>query len=85
MMRDQAAIYAVFGTIVLLVVSVGVVGALVIALGRDTFARGRGEFWMFHGDPDTSPHQMPGTRFEERHVIDPVDERPLTSRSANEP
>ena len=28
--------------------------------------------WIYHGTADTSPHQMPGTRFEERHVIDPV-------------
>jgi len=27
---------------------------------------------MYHGTADTGPHQMPGTRFEERRVISPV-------------
>ena len=26
---------------------------------------------MFHGEPDTGPHQAPWTREHDRHVIDP--------------
>jgi hypothetical protein len=47
-------------------------------LGRrgDPFADEAGGLWVFHGETDTSPHPMPGARFEERHVIDPEpDER----------
>jgi hypothetical protein len=61
-----------FGTVVIIVCVIGVLVALVVvARQQDTFDRELGGLWMFHGTADTSPHQMPGTRFEERHVIDP--------------
>jgi hypothetical protein len=61
-----------FGAVVLIVCVISVVVALfVVARQQDTFDRESGGLWIFHGTADTSPHQMPGTRFEERHVIDP--------------
>jgi hypothetical protein len=71
-MIEAAASQSAFGIVVVIAGVLGIVVALVIGLRhRDAFARERGSFWMFHGDADTSPHQMPGARFEERHVIDP--------------
>jgi hypothetical protein len=68
----MAASQSAFEAVVVAVVALGVVTALVIALRRrDAFARANGRFWIFHGEADTSPHPMPGARFEERHVIDP--------------
>lgn len=67
-----AASQSVFTVVVLAVAVLGVITALAIAVRQgDAFARGGGRFWIFHGEADTSPHQVPGARFEERHVIDP--------------
>ncbi len=67
-----AASQSTFTAVVIAVAALGVVTALVLVVRqRDAFARGAGQFWIFHGDADTSPHPMPGARFEERHVIDP--------------
>jgi hypothetical protein len=44
----------------------GIVVAVILAIRRrDAFSEERGGLWVFHGDTDTSPHQMPGARFEE--------------------
>jgi hypothetical protein len=71
-MIDDALGHSAFGAVVVGVAILGIVVTLVLAIrGRDAFSQERGGFWMFHGEADTSPHQMPGARFEERHVIDP--------------
>jgi len=71
-MIDDALGHSVFATVVVAVAILGIVVALVLAIRRrDAFSEERGELWLFHGEADTSPHQMPGARFEERHVIDP--------------
>lgn len=80
-MHVLAMVGYAFGTVVIIVCVVGVLVALVVlAQQRDTFDREMGGLWIFHGTADTSPHQMPGTRFEERHVIDP----PPTPKAADE-
>jgi hypothetical protein len=71
-MIDDALGHSAFGAVVVGVAIFGIVVALVLAIRRrDAFSVERGGLWMFHGEADTSPHQMPGARFEERHVIDP--------------
>ena len=76
-MRVFAIGGSAFGAVVIIVCIIGVLVALVLfARQRDTFDREMGGLWIYHGSADTSPHQMPGTRFEERHVIDPVAEAP---------
>jgi hypothetical protein len=71
-MRVFAIGGSVFGTVVIIVFIIGVLVALVVlARQRETFDREMGGLWIYHGTADTSPHDMPGTRFEERHVIDP--------------
>ena len=71
-MFELATSYALFATVVIAVTVIGIVVALIVlSRGRDPFADEAGELWVFHGEADTSPHEMPGTRFEERHVIDP--------------
>jgi len=69
--------------VVVAVVIFGVVVALVLAIGlRDGFCEERVGLWMFHGEADTSPHQMPGAQFQERHVIDPEAAGETSERSA---
>ena len=64
--------HSAFGAVVVGVAVLGIVVALVLAIRRrDAFSEERGGLWVFHGETDTSPHQMPGARFEDRHVIDP--------------
>ena len=64
--------HSAFGAVVVGVAILGIVVAVVLAIGRrDAFSEERGGLWVFHGETDTSPHQMPGARFEDRHVIDP--------------
>ena len=71
-MRVSAIDGYLFGTVVIIVCVIGVLVALVVLARQEhTFDRELGGLWIFHGTADTSPHQMPGTRFEERHVIDP--------------
>ncbi|HET7051418.1 MAG TPA: hypothetical protein VFI54_24335 [Solirubrobacteraceae bacterium] len=71
-MRVFAIAGSAFGTVVLVVCIIGVLVALVVlAQQRDTFDREMGGLWIYHGSADTSPHHMPGTRFEQRHDIDP--------------
>jgi hypothetical protein len=61
-----------FGAVVIAVCLVGCAVAVVLRiLNRDAFGLERGGLWMFHGDPDTGPHQAPGTREHDRHTIDP--------------
>lgn len=67
-----AAEQSAFSVVVLAVAALGLlIGLVIAARSHDGFTRGGGRFWIFHGEADTSPHEMPGTRFEERHVIDP--------------
>ena len=64
--------HSTFGAVVVGVAILGIVVAVVLAIRRrDAFSEERGGLWVFHGETDTSPHQMPGARFEDRHVIDP--------------
>ena len=64
--------HSAFGAVVVGVAILGIVVAVVLAIGRrNAFSEERGGLWVFHGETDTSPHQMPGARFEDRHVIDP--------------
>jgi hypothetical protein len=64
--------HSAFGAVVVGVAILGIVVAVVLAIRRrDAFSEERGGLWVFHGETDTSPHQMPGARFEDRHVIDP--------------
>jgi hypothetical protein len=68
-----AASPSTFTTVVIAVCLVGCAVAVVVLLrSRDAFSRERGGLWMFHGEPDTGPHVMPGTREHDRHVIDPT-------------
>ena len=59
----------------IIVIAVGVIGlAVAVAmfiLSPDPFRDAAGRLRMFHGEPDSGPHQMPGARDEDRHVIDP--------------
>lgn len=72
-MVELGITHLVFGAVVIIVAIVGIVVALVFVMRRgDPFASEGGRFRIFHGDADTSPHPMPGARFEERHVIDPT-------------
>jgi hypothetical protein len=70
--------HSAFGAVVVGVAILRIVVALILAIRRrDALSEERGGLWVFHGETDTSPHQMPGARFEDRHVIDPdVAERP---------
>lgn len=71
-MLALAANQVAFTAVVVGVAALGIATALFMALRRpDGFGRAGGRFWIYHGETDTSPHQMPGVRFEERHVIDP--------------
>ncbi|MGZ6564869.1 MAG: hypothetical protein ACXVH3_35400 [Solirubrobacteraceae bacterium] len=71
-MIDEALGHSAFGAVVVGVVVLGIVVALVLAIRRrNAFSEEWGGLWIFHGEADTSPHQMPGARFEVRHVIDP--------------
>jgi hypothetical protein len=68
-----AASLSTFATVVIAVCLVGCAAAVMVLLrSRDAFSRERGGLWMFHGEPDTGPHAMPGTREHDRHVIDPA-------------
>ncbi len=86
-MLELAVSHSAFAAVVEVVAAIGVAVALILIIRhRDAFARERGTFWVFHGDTDTSPHQMPGARFEERHVIDPEPARqPAPSVPASGP
>ena len=82
-MIDEALGHSAFGAVVVGVAIFGIVVALVLAIRRrDAFSVERGGLWMFHGEADTSPHQMPGARFEVRHVIDPDLAGETVARSA---
>jgi len=71
-MFELATSYGLFAAVVIAVTAIGIVVALIVQTrNRDPFADEAGGLWVFHGEADTSPHEMPGTRFEERHVIDP--------------
>ena len=71
-MSAFAASLPLFGAVVIAVGLVGCAVAVVLRIrNRDAFGRERGRLWMFHGEPDTGPHQAPGTREHDRHVIDP--------------
>ena len=71
-MFELATSFGLFATVVIAVTVIGFIAALlVLCLRRDPFADEAGGLWVFHGETDTSPHEMPGTRFEERHVLDP--------------
>ena len=68
-----AAGLPLFGAVVVAVGLVGAAVAVVVRIrGRDPFAGERGRLWIFHGEPDTGPHQARGTREHDRHVIDPA-------------
>jgi hypothetical protein len=70
-MIDDVVGHSAFGAVVVGVAILGIVVALVLAIRRrDAFSEERGGLWVFHGETDTSPHQTPGARFEDRHVID---------------
>ncbi len=70
-----AASSSAFTAVVLAVAAIGVAIGLAMGVGwRDVFRSEGGRFWIFHGEADTSPHRMPGSRFEERHVLDPPPE-----------
>jgi hypothetical protein len=71
-MIDEALGHSAFGAVVVGVAVLGIVVALILAIrSRNAVSEEWGGLWMFHGEADTSPHQMPGARFEVRHVIDP--------------
>jgi hypothetical protein len=71
-MIDDVLGHSAFGAVVVGVAILGIVVALVLGIRRrDAFSEERGGLWVFHGETDTSPNQMAGARFEERHVIDP--------------
>ena len=72
-MRVFAIGGSAFGTVVIVVCIIGVLVALVVlAQQRDIFDREMGGLWIYHGTADTSPPHIPGTRFEQRHEIDPA-------------
>jgi hypothetical protein len=63
-MIDDVLGHSAFGAVVVGVAILGIVVALVLAIrGRDAFTEERGGLWVFHGETDTSPHQMAGARF----------------------
>jgi hypothetical protein len=71
-MFELATSYGLFAAVVIAVMVIGIVVSLIVlSRNRDPFRDEAGGLWFFHGEADTSPHEMPGTRFEERHVIDP--------------
>lgn len=73
-MLEFAVTHAMFGIVVIGVAAISiVVGIVLVARSHDAFAGERSGLWVFHGDADTSPEQIPGERFEERHVLDPDD------------
>lgn len=82
-MIDEALGHSAFGAVVVGVAVLGIVVALILAIRRrNAFSEEWGGLWMFHGEADTSPHQMPGARFEVRHVIDPDLAGETAARSA---
>jgi hypothetical protein len=73
MMIEIAASQAAFTAVLVLVGLVAlVVSVIVLVRHRDPFRNEPGEFWMEHGSSDHTPHDMPGARYEDRHVIDPL-------------
>jgi hypothetical protein len=82
-MFELATSYGLFAAVVIAVMVIGIVVSLIVlSRNRDPFADEAGGLWVFHGEADTSPHEMPGTRFEERHVIDP---EPQSKSSPSQP
>lgn len=81
-MIDNALGHSALGAVIVAVMIVGIVVALVLAIRGRGFSAQLGGLWMFHGEADTSPHQMPGARFEERHVIDPDATAPTSPGSS---
>lgn len=67
-----AASFPLFAIVVAVVCCAGIVAGIVARARRhDPFSREPGGLAIFHGEPDAGPHQAPGAREHDRHVIDP--------------
>jgi hypothetical protein len=69
-----------FGTVIVVVCTGGLIAALA---SMRRHPRGGGGLWFFRGESDSAPVSGPGSRTEDRRVIDPA--APPSDEPAGEP